>query len=211
MKSIILHVDSIVVDRYIMTILQLLLTRLQQDDRDRCDLCHKTLSFLGLLAGKHGGKSLQKSIVKISKPAFSLILSYMSSCTLKLHSQILQIRSMPKLLLLEPHEFFVRHLTFLLIRGDPASWRALGAILVKSVDSWASYTRMKALSVQKRFQMVPWPATMLLFSKLHFGSKKVEDAFSDIHDVKEFASFHLHQLATQRPHFQPLVSTIQEQ
>ena len=61
LKSIILHVDSIVVDRYIMTILQLLLTRLQQD-RDRCDLCHKTLSFLGLLAGKHGGKSLANSI-----------------------------------------------------------------------------------------------------------------------------------------------------
>ena len=77
----------------------------------------KRASFLGLLAGKHGGKSLQ-DIERLSKPAFSLILSYMSS-HLKLHSQILQIRSMPKLLLLEPHEFFVRHLTFLLIRATP--------------------------------------------------------------------------------------------
>ena len=74
-----------------------------------------------------------------------------------------------------------------------------------------SYTPNESFECVKEIPDGPMASYDATFSKLHFGSKKVEDDFSDIHDVIEFASFHLHQLATQRPHFQPLVSTIQEQ
>ncbi len=210
LKSIILHVDSIVVDRYIMTILQLLLTRLQQD-RDRCDLCHKTLSFLGLLAGKHGGKSLANSIENQQTGLLANLILHVFAP--KIAQSDIANPFDAKAIVIGATRILCEAPDVLVNQGDPASWRALGAILVKLLRQirGQSYTPNESFECAKEIPDGPMASYDATFSKLHFGSKKVEDAFSDIHDVKEFASFHLHQLATQRPHFQPLVSTIQEQ
>ncbi|KAH8059767.1 hypothetical protein JL721_9186 [Aureococcus anophagefferens] len=58
LKSLVVHVPQANLDGYVPTVLQLLLTRLQQN-RDRLSYCHNLLAFLGLLAGKHGAPQLR--------------------------------------------------------------------------------------------------------------------------------------------------------
>lgn len=209
LKSIILHVDSTVVDRYIMTILQLLLTRLQQD-RDRCDLCHKTLSFLGLLAGKRGGKSLASSIENHQTGLLANLILHVFAP--KVAQSDIANPFDAKAIAIGATRILCEAPDFLVNQGDPASWRALGAILVKLLRQISGqHTSNENFDSAKEIPDGPMASYDATFSKLHFGSKKVDDAFLDIHDVKEFALSHLQQLANQRPHFQPLVSIIQEQ
>ena len=188
----------------------MLLTRLQQD-RDRCDLCHKTLSFLGLLAGKHGGKSLANSIENQQTGLLANLILHVFAP--KVAQSDIANPFDAKAIVIGATRILCEAPDVLVNQGDPASWRALGAILVKLLRQirGQSYTPNESFECVKEIPDGPMASYDATFSKLHFGSKKVEDAFSDIHDVKEFALFHLHQLATQRPHFQPLVSTIQEQ
>ena len=57
LKAIVRHVPGPAFEPYLPTVLQLLLTRLQQNT-DRCTYCHALLAFFGLLAGTYGPQSL---------------------------------------------------------------------------------------------------------------------------------------------------------
>ncbi|KAH8091494.1 hypothetical protein JL720_5801 [Aureococcus anophagefferens] len=209
LKSLVVHVPQANLDGYVPTVLQLLLTRLQQN-RDRLSYCHNLLAFLGLLAGKHGAPQL----------------------VAKLDAQ--QPGLLPQLVVhvLAPH---VLGEAAAFASAVDAKAAAVGAVAVGRgagrADAQRRHVRVvlprvRALHVARlagaalagdatidRSDDVPdellagYDAT---FSKLHFGTQKSDDAFAEIPDTQTFAMTHLTQLVATKPHFQPLLAALQQ-
>merc|ERR1712167_404455 len=126
--------------------------------------------------GKHGGKSLANSIENQQTGLLANLILHVFAP--KVAQSDIANPFDAKAIVIGATRILCEAPDVLVNQGDPASWRALGAILVK------------------------------LLRQIRGQSYTPNESFEC---VKEIALFHLHQLATQRPHFQPLVSTIQEQ
>jgi len=67
LRAIVLRGEPAATDRYLPTIFQLLLTRLQQS-RDRSGFVQMFIAFVGLLAGKRGGLAAVEKLEAAAQP-----------------------------------------------------------------------------------------------------------------------------------------------
>ena len=211
LKSLVVHVPRANLDGYVPTVLQLLLTRLQQN-RDRLSYCHNLLAFLGLLAGKHGAPQLvakldaqqpgllPQLVVHVLAPH---VLGEAAAFASAVDAKAAAVGAV-KLLAEAPDA--------LTPNGDTSAWSCLGSVLFALLKRLAGAALSGDATID-RSDDVPdellagYDAT---FSKLHFGTQKSDDAFAEIPDTQTFAMTHLTQLVATKPHFQPLLAALQQ-
>ena len=209
LKAIVRHVPGPAFEPYLPTVLQLLLTRLQQNT-DRCTYCHALLAFFGLLAGTYGPQSLVNKL-DAQQPGMlpQLVVHVLAKHALNqpftdaVDAKAAAVGA-AKLLALTPDA--------LTPNGDTNAWSTLGAVLFALLKGLSGQT-LGGDAPLDRSDDVPdellagYDAT---FSKLHFGTQKNDDAFADIPDTHAFAMTQLTQLVANKPHFQPLLAALQQ-
>lgn len=204
LQSIILHVDSSAIDTYVATVLQLIMASLQQN-RDHCHFCHKFFAFLGLYAGKRGGTKLVHYLeIKQAGLLSNLVLHvFTPQITKAKFADVYEAKAAAvgsTHILCEAPDALIR-------MGDVAPWNALGRILYELLRQLTCESpAVEEIDERQNFT----DGYDAHFSKLHFGSNPINDAFPDIQDVQKFALSHLQQSASQGLHFRDLISSIKQ-
>jgi len=206
LKSISVHVAADTMSRYIPTILQLLMTRLQQH-RERLDFCQMFFAWIALFAGKHGGASIARHLENKQAGLLSNLVLHVFSphvasqftCGLDMKCVIIGVTR----ILCEAPDFLVD-------RGDAAAWKILGALLSELVRQYGGESsltrhRMDATVYSPEDVLVGYDAT---FPKLYFGLKERGDIFPEIRDVQGFFLTSFQRLTAKYPHFAPLVASL---
>jgi len=208
LKSIIVCVDSTMLDIYISTILQLLMTRLQQH-RERFDFCNMFFAFITVIAAKHGGASIASSLENKQAGLLSNLILHVFSPHVGRSKFVASLDV--KCAIIGVTRILCEVPDFLTERGDTVPWNTLLAILNELLCQYngtAFVVHERELNANNEsVDIGGYDAT---FSRLHFGLKREDDMFPEIQDAQQFALSHLQELSTRCPHFEPLIAALRQ-
>lgn len=203
LKSIMLHVDSSIMGRYMPTILKLLMSRMHQNS-ERFDFNHMLFAFITLFAGKHGGASLADSLESQQTGLLSNLIVHVfcphigTSRFVCLDAKSATV-GVARILCEAPN--------VLTKNGNAAPWSALGAILNELLRKQSGKSPPHPID-SDACDVPEDVGNNATFSKLQFGLKEDVDAFPEIQDMRQFALAHLQKLQVACPHFEPLIAAL---